>query len=81
MISLCLCSSQGLTSSEVDELRHEDFEQILELGRGNSGAVFKVVHKPTNILLARKVAIRCLGVSLPLIDLAADLSGNQAEPP
>lgn len=37
------------------ELRDEDFERILELGAGNGGVVLQVNHKPTNLVMARKV--------------------------
>ena len=37
------------------ELRNEDFERIEELGHGSGGAVLKVLHKPTTIVMARKV--------------------------
>lgn len=37
------------------ELRDEDFERILELGAGNGGVVLQVNHKPTNLVMARKL--------------------------
>ena len=37
------------------DLRNDDFEQIEELGHGSGGAVLKVLHKPTDIIMARKV--------------------------
>ena len=39
------------------ELRDEDLERIQELGAGNGGVVLKVNHKPTNLVMARKVSI------------------------
>jgi serine/threonine protein kinase len=41
----------------VEELRPEDFSMIAMLGRGNGGSVLKVVHAPTNLILARKVRV------------------------
>lgn len=40
---------------EVEELRPGDFKMITMLGRGNGGSVLKVVHAPTNLILARKM--------------------------
>lgn len=37
------------------ELREEDFEKIGEIGYGNGGVVMKVRHKPTGIVMARKL--------------------------
>jgi len=37
------------------ELRDDDFERIQELGAGNGGVVLKVKHKPTNLIMARKL--------------------------
>lgn len=44
---------------KVGELRDDDFEKVSELGAGNGGVVFKVSHKPTSLIMARKVS--CLG--------------------
>lgn len=37
------------------ELRDEDFERLVELGHGNGGVVLKVKHKPTSLIMARKL--------------------------
>lgn len=37
------------------ELKKEDFEGISLLGAGNGGSVFKVLHKPSGVVLAKKV--------------------------
>lgn len=39
------------------DLRNDDFERIEELGHGSGGAVLKVLHKPTKIIMARKVRL------------------------
>lgn len=47
---------QFLTQKQsVGELKHQDFERICELGCGNGGVVWKVLHKPSNVIMARKV--------------------------
>ena len=43
---------------KIGELNAEDFEKLAELGAGNGGVVTKVVHKPTSLLMARKVSPR-----------------------
>lgn len=40
---------------KVGELKDDDFEKISELGAGNGGVVFKVSHKPSGLIMARKV--------------------------
>ena len=40
---------------KVGELLEEDFEKLGELGAGNGGVVTKVLHKPTKLIMARKV--------------------------
>jgi len=40
----------------VGELRQDDLVSICELGQGNGGVVWKVRHKPTDKIMARKVA-------------------------
>lgn len=40
---------------KVGELKDDDFEKISELGAGNGGVVFKVAHKPSGLVMARKV--------------------------
>ncbi|XP_065672583.1 dual specificity mitogen-activated protein kinase kinase 1 isoform X2 [Hydra vulgaris] len=37
------------------ELKDEDFERIQEIGAGNGGVVLKVNHKPTGLIMARKL--------------------------
>uniref|UniRef100_A0A1I8FNG1 mitogen-activated protein kinase kinase n=1 Tax=Macrostomum lignano TaxID=282301 RepID=A0A1I8FNG1_9PLAT len=39
----------------IGELRHEDFDDIAELGRGSSGVVQRVLHRPTRQAMARKL--------------------------
>jgi hypothetical protein len=43
------------------ELKEGDFVRLAELGYGNGGVVLKVEHKPSHIIMARKV---CSGKSL-----------------
>lgn len=40
---------------KVGELKDDDFEKICELGAGNGGVVFKVSHRPSSLIMARKV--------------------------
>lgn len=40
---------------EIGELKALDFQKITELGCGNGGVVWKVLHKPSNVVMARKV--------------------------
>lgn len=44
--------------AQVGELKDEDFDPICELGAGNGGVVNKVRHKPSCLVMARKVNIR-----------------------
>ena len=39
----------------VGELKQDDLHNICELGQGNGGVVYKVRHKPTDKIMARKV--------------------------
>ena len=39
------------------ELKEGDFVRLTELGYGNGGVVLKVEHKPSHIIMARKVCI------------------------
>jgi hypothetical protein len=56
---------QFLTQKQtVGELNAEDFEKISELGSGNGGVVWRVLHKKTQLTMARKVGI-CLIICLP----------------
>lgn len=41
---------------KVGELKDDDFEKICELGAGNGGVVFKVSHRPSGLIMARKVS-------------------------
>lgn len=41
---------------KVGELKDDDFEKISELGAGNGGVVFKVLHRPSGFIMARKVS-------------------------
>lgn len=40
---------------KVGELKDDDFEKICELGAGNGGVVFKVSHRPSGLVMARKL--------------------------
>ena len=40
---------------KAGDLNAEDFEKLGELGAGNGGVVIKVKHKPTGLIMARKV--------------------------
>ena len=40
---------------KIGDLNTEDFEKLDELGAGNGGVVTKVLHKPTGLIMARKV--------------------------
>lgn len=42
---------------KVGELKDDDFEKICELGAGNGGVVFKVSHRPSGLIMARKVIL------------------------
>lgn len=44
--------------AKVGELKDDDFERISELGAGNGGVVTKVQHKPSGLIMARKVTRR-----------------------
>lgn len=47
---------QFLTQKQaIGELKEQDFEKISELGCGNGGVVWKVVHRASNITMARKL--------------------------
>jgi len=51
---------QFLTQKQtVGELNAEDFEKISELGAGNGGVVWQVLHKKTELTMARKVRYMC----------------------
>jgi len=47
---------QFLTEKQkVGELSSDDFEKLSELGAGNGGVVWSVRHKPSALIMARKV--------------------------
>lgn len=46
--------------AQVGELKDEDFDPICELGAGNGGVVNKVRHKPSGLVMARKVRVDIL---------------------
>lgn len=54
-IRLLTHAAAAVVRFQVEELRPGDFKMITMLGRGNGGSVLKVVHAPTNLILARKV--------------------------
>ena len=41
------------------ELKEAHFQRLAELGYGNGGVVLKVEHKPSRIIMARKVCASC----------------------
>uniref|UniRef100_A0A8B9GZ94 mitogen-activated protein kinase kinase n=1 Tax=Astyanax mexicanus TaxID=7994 RepID=A0A8B9GZ94_ASTMX len=41
--------------AKVGELKDDDFQRICELGAGNGGVVNKVCHKPSGLIMARKL--------------------------
>lgn len=43
--------------AKVGELKDDDFHRICELGAGNGGVVNKECHKPSGIIMARKVSL------------------------
>lgn len=54
----------------MGELTSDDhFEKLGELGAGNGGVVVKVLHKPSSLIMARKVSFRFIYVRI-LINLA-----------
>ncbi|RUS23311.1 kinase-like domain-containing protein [Endogone sp. FLAS-F59071] len=44
----------GDTEDRLDELKPEDFQILERLGEGAAGTVRKVLHKPTNLIMAKK---------------------------
>jgi len=44
-----------ILKSAIGELKQDDLVNICELGQGNGGVVWKVRHKPTHKIMARKV--------------------------
>jgi hypothetical protein len=55
---------------EKQKIRHElvdeDFEKLGELGAGNGGVVLRVRHKPSGLVMARKVRLVCHAPLLPV---------------
>ena len=51
--------------AKVGELKDDDFERISELGAGNGGVVTKVQHRPSGLIMARKVGERRLARAGP----------------
>ncbi|XP_052021078.1 dual specificity mitogen-activated protein kinase kinase 2 isoform X6 [Apodemus sylvaticus] len=41
--------------AKVGELKDDDFERISELGAGNGGVVTKALHRPSGLIMARKL--------------------------
>ena len=41
--------------AKIGEMKNEDFKMICELGAGNGGVVTQVLHRPSGIIMARKV--------------------------
>jgi hypothetical protein len=48
-----------ILKSAIGELKQDDLVNICELGQGNGGVVWKVRHKPTHKIMARKVSFEC----------------------
>jgi mitogen-activated protein kinase kinase 1 len=44
-----------ITKRAIGDLKQDDLVNICELGQGNGGVVWKVRHKSTHIIMARKV--------------------------
>lgn len=42
---------------KIGDLNTDDFEKLDELGAGNGGVVTKELHRPTGLIMARKVCI------------------------
>lgn len=40
---------------KIGELQADDFDKIKELGAGNGGVVCKVRHRPSGLIMARKI--------------------------
>lgn len=51
------------------DLREEDIKNLEELGAGNGGTVYKVLHIPSKRIMAKKVSICSPKVEEPAIDL------------
>lgn len=48
-------STSAAAAARAGELRMSDFDRVAVLGRGNGGAVYKVVHRRTSAVYALKV--------------------------
>jgi len=53
-------SAQASFIRQYGELKPEEFDNIKKLGEGASGTVMKVLHKPSNLIMAKKVCARYL---------------------
>jgi hypothetical protein len=51
-------SKPPVVNSSFMEVKVEDLETLERLGEGAAGTVRKVLHKPTNIIMAKKVTIQ-----------------------
>ena len=45
--------------SKIGDLNSDDFQVLADLGAGNGGVVTKVLHKPSGLIMARKVRVIC----------------------
>ncbi|EAZ28359.1 hypothetical protein OsJ_12337 [Oryza sativa Japonica Group] len=50
-------STSAAAAARAGELRMSDFDRVAVLGRGNGGAVYKVVHRRTSAVYALKAAV------------------------
>lgn len=62
--------------AQVGELKDEDFEPICELGAGNGGVVNKVRHKPSILVMARKVNICLIFFCFLMCNILRELKQN-----
>ena len=46
-----------LQKQKVGELNDDDFDKLGELGAGNGGVVTRVRHRPSGLIMARKVIV------------------------
>lgn len=47
--------TENPSTRQYGELKPEEFDNIKKLGEGASGTVMKVLHKPSNLIMAKKV--------------------------
>ncbi|PKU28975.1 dual specificity mitogen-activated protein kinase kinase 2 [Limosa lapponica baueri] len=66
--------------AKVGELKDDDFERISELGAGNGGVVTKVQHKPSGLIMARKVTRGGGGVGCGVLERVQALALALGEP-